>query len=45
MLRRIKDGDSSWEGMVPVEIAEIIKRRRFFGYHEAEAVENVAGQR
>jgi hypothetical protein len=45
VLRRIKDGDVSWEGMVPGEIAEIIKRRRFFGYHESEAVENVAGQR
>ena len=32
VLRRIKDHDVSWEGMVPAEIAEVIKRRRFFGY-------------
>jgi hypothetical protein len=31
VLERIKDGDSSWEEMVPAEIAEIIKRRGFFG--------------
>jgi len=37
VLRRIKDNDSSWEAMVPVEIAEVIKRQRYFGYREAEA--------
>jgi hypothetical protein len=31
VLERIKDGDSSWEEMVPVEIADTIKRRGFFG--------------
>ena len=36
VLRRIKDEDSSWEAMVPPEIAGVIKRRRFFGYREAE---------
>ena len=36
VLRRIKDQDPSWEAMVPDEIAAVIKRRRFFGYHEAE---------
>jgi hypothetical protein len=40
VLRRIKSGDGSWEEMVPGEIAEIIKRRRFFGYQEAEAFDN-----
>ncbi len=39
VLQRIKGADSSWEGMVPVEIAEIIKRRRFFGYQAAESAE------
>ena len=34
VLRRIMDHDPSWEDMVPVEIAEVIKRRRFFGYQE-----------
>jgi hypothetical protein len=33
VLRRIAAGDSSWETMVPTDVAELIKRRRFFGYH------------
>ena len=37
VLRRIKDHDSSWEAMVPPEIAEVIKHHHFFGYREAEA--------
>jgi hypothetical protein len=41
VLQLIKNGDGSWEGMVPVEIAEIIKRRRFFGCQEAESMESV----
>jgi hypothetical protein len=36
VLKRIKEADPSWVSMVPPEIAEVIKRRRFFGYHEAE---------
>jgi hypothetical protein len=32
VLQRIKKGDSSWETMVPAEIASVIKSRRFFGY-------------
>jgi hypothetical protein len=36
VLRRIRDEDPSWEGMVPKEIAEVIKRRRFFGYREPD---------
>ena len=39
VLRRIKDQDPSWEAMVPDEIAAVIKRRRFFGYHEAEILD------
>jgi hypothetical protein len=36
VLKRIKEEDPSWVSMVPPEIAEVIKRRRFFGYQEAE---------
>jgi hypothetical protein len=36
VLRRIKDNDSSWEAMVPSEIALVIKDRQFFGYRKAE---------
>jgi hypothetical protein len=32
VLRRIAADDDSWEGMVPAEVAELIKRRAFFGY-------------
>ena len=35
VLRRIKDGDETWEQMVPEAIAETIKRRQFFGYNES----------
>lgn len=39
VLRRIKAGDSEWETMVPAEIADVIKRRRYFGYQPAEEYE------
>jgi hypothetical protein len=32
VLRLIKQGDASWEDMVPREIADVIKARRYFGY-------------
>ena len=32
MLRRIAANDDSWEEMVPEQVAELIKRRGFFGY-------------
>ncbi len=41
VLRRIKDGDASWEDMVPAEIARVIKERRFFGYREVESADEV----
>jgi hypothetical protein len=31
-LRKIRAGDSSWEAMVPPEVAAVIKKRRFLGY-------------
>ena len=34
VLRRIKDHDDTWETMVPPAIAEVIKKRRFFGWRE-----------
>lgn len=36
VLRRIKDNDGTWESMVPPEIAQVIKDRRYFGYSETE---------
>ena len=35
-LRKIREGDASWETMVPTEVAEVIKRRRFLGYQPDE---------
>jgi len=32
VLTKISEGDSSWERMVPAEVAGLIKIRRFFGY-------------
>jgi hypothetical protein len=41
VLKRIEKNDPTWECMVPPEIADVIKRRRFFGYHEAEIEDRV----
>jgi hypothetical protein len=35
VLRRIAADDPSWETMVPGDVAELIKRRAFFGYNRA----------
>ena len=32
ILKKIKVGDSSWESMVPLGVAEVIKRQSFFDY-------------
>jgi hypothetical protein len=40
VLQRIKDGDGSWEEMVPAEVADTIKRRHFFGYRSADNLVN-----
>ena len=32
VLKRIAKGDSSWEDMVPRQVAEVIRRRGFFGW-------------
>lgn len=39
-LQKIRDGDESWEKMVPPEVATLIKERGYFGYHApVEALE------
>lgn len=38
VLLKIKDGDATWEDMVPPEVAEVIKRRGFFGYRRTATV-------
>ena len=35
VLRKIKEGDTSWETMVPDEVAQVVKQRGFFGYRKA----------
>ena len=37
VLAKLKAGDESWEKMVPPEVAQIIKKREFFGYRAAVA--------
>ena len=32
VLKRIADGDETWDEMVPPQVSEIIRRRGFFGY-------------
>ena len=32
VLAKIKEGDDSWEEMVPPDVAKVIKERRYFGY-------------
>ncbi len=44
VLKRIANNDASWETMVPREIAELIKQRRYFGYREAH-MSDAAAQR
>lgn len=36
-LAKLQSGDPAWEGMVPPEVTEIIKKRGFFGYRAAPA--------
>jgi hypothetical protein len=36
VLKRIAAGDTQWESMVPGEVASMIKKRGFFGYHRPE---------
>jgi len=35
VLKRIAEADESWDQMVPPQVAEIIRRRGFFGYRKA----------
>ncbi|PYK97605.1 MAG: nicotinate-nucleotide adenylyltransferase, partial [Verrucomicrobia bacterium] len=34
VLKRIASGDETWDEMVPPQVAEIIRRRGFFGYQK-----------
>jgi hypothetical protein len=37
LLSKLQPRDTSWEEMVPPEVAQIIKGRGFFGYHSPAA--------
>jgi hypothetical protein len=41
-LKKIQAGDSSWEIMVPLEVAKVIKEQRFLGYKPNGAEERAA---
>ena len=32
VLNRIRQNDAAWEGMVPLEVADMVKKRQLFGY-------------
>lgn len=40
VLRKIRENDVSWEAMVPDDIADVIKRRHFFGCRDAVQTEH-----
>jgi hypothetical protein len=42
VLQRIKEGDPKWSDSVPAEVAEVIRRRGFFGYKRQMAKEAMA---
>ena len=33
VIARIRSGDATWETMVPMQVARLIKERRLFGYN------------
>ena len=41
VLNRIRQNDAAWEGMVPLEVADMVKKRQLFGYRNP-AVSNDA---
>jgi hypothetical protein len=41
VLARIKSGDRTWETMVPAEVADLIRRRKLFGFRMSESTEAV----
>jgi hypothetical protein len=42
VLKRIKHNDTSWEAMVPSEVAEMVKKRQLFGYRDPEVADDAA---
>jgi nicotinic acid mononucleotide adenylyltransferase len=32
VLKKLRSGDTSWEEMVPQEVAQLIRERKLFGY-------------
>ena len=42
VLKRIRNSDPSWEVMVPSEVAQMVKHRQLFGYHDQEFPEDAA---
>ena len=35
VLKKIESGDASWEKSVPPGVADVIKKKRLFGYGQA----------
>lgn len=43
VLEKIQEGDTDWENDVPVEVADVIKSKKLFGYREREIVKVYGG--
>ena len=39
VLKRISENDASWEDMVPLKVAEMVKHRQLFGYRATDVPE------
>jgi hypothetical protein len=44
VLRQIQSGDPSWTNQVPAEVAEVIRRRGFFGHRRTTPAKAIAPQ-
>ena len=42
VLKKIKENDVSWEEMVPLQVAEMVKQRKLFGYRDPQGLEDAS---
>jgi len=42
VLKRIKENDPSWEDMVPLQVAEMVKQRALFGYRAPDGFDDAS---
>jgi hypothetical protein len=42
VLKRISENDASWENMVPLKVAEMVKCRQLFGYRATDVLDETS---